>query len=72
MATSTASFQQVVAGSGALPIVEGLMLARLMRLCLPGLGDVQYAQGDAELSGYLLEKHRGREGASPGLDAPSP
>jgi hypothetical protein len=63
MAASTASFQQLVANSGALPFIEGLMLAKLMRLCLPGLGDVQYAQGDAELTTYLEEEHREREGA---------
>jgi hypothetical protein len=72
MATATASFQRLVAGAGALPFVEGLMLAKLMRLCLPGLGDAQYAQGDAELSAYLLEEHRERKGAGAGPDAFAP
>ncbi len=63
MAASTASFQQLVANSGALPFIEGLMLSKLMRLCLPGLGDVQYAQCDAELTTYLEEEHREREDA---------
>ena len=34
-----ASFQTLVAQAGRLPITEGLMLGRLMRLCLPGLND---------------------------------
>ncbi len=62
MAAATASFQQLVAGAGALPIIEGLMLAKLTRLCLPGLGDIQYAECDEELTAYLDERHRGREG----------
>jgi len=72
MATATGSFQQLVAGAGALPFIEGLMLGKLMRLCLPGLGDVQYAQCDAELLAYLTEEHRESEGAeaSPGASAP--
>ena len=60
MANATSSFQQLVGGAGALPIIEGLMLGKLMRLCLPGLGDAQYAQCDEELSAYLAEEHRGR------------
>jgi hypothetical protein len=68
MATSTASFQQLVAGSGALPFIEGLMLGKLMRLCLPGLGDAQYAQCDDELVAYLAEEHRELES---GEGAPS-
>ena len=38
MAGATASFQQLVADAGALPFVEGLMLGKLMRLCLPRPG----------------------------------
>ena len=53
MARAAASFQGLAAGAGALPLIEGLMLARLVRLCLPGLGDVQYAECDAELAAYL-------------------
>jgi hypothetical protein len=64
MATSTASFQELVAAAGALPFIEGLMLAKLMRLCLPGLGDTQYAQADAELTGYLRKLNGEREGGS--------
>ena len=58
MARATASFQALLADSGALPITEGLMLARLMRLCLPGLGDGQYAACDAELRAFLEARHR--------------
>ena len=72
MSTATASFQRLVAGAGALPFVEGLMLAKLMRLCLPGLGDAQYAQGDAELSAHLLEEHRERVGIPAEPDASAP
>ena len=61
MASATGSFQQLVAGSGALPFVEGLMLTKLMRLCLPGLGDAQYTQADFELTAYLEKIHRERE-----------
>ncbi len=46
-------FQAIVARAGALPITEGLMLSRLMRLCLPGLSDAQYARCDAEIEGHL-------------------
>lgn len=63
MAASTGSFQQLAASAGELPYIEGLMLGRLMRLCLPGLSDLQYAQCDAELKAYLDEEHREREGA---------
>jgi len=62
MASATGNFQQLVSAAGALPFIEGLMLAKLMRLCLPGLGDAQYAQGDVELSSFLNEQHREREG----------
>jgi hypothetical protein len=72
MATAIGSFQQLVDGAGALPFIEGLMLAKLMRLCLPGLGDAQYAQGEAELSAYLLEEHRVREGIPVGPVASAP
>ena len=65
MATATGSFQQLVAGAGALPLTEGLMLGRLLRLCLPGLGDAHYSQCDAELSAYLFEERREREGVEP-------
>jgi hypothetical protein len=61
MASATSSFQGLVAGAGALPIIEGLMLSKLMRLCLPGLGDAQYAECDAELNNYLAEESAERQ-----------
>ena len=63
MARATANFQALLADSGALPATEGLMLARLLRLCLPGLGDSQYAACDAELHGFLNDRHRQGGGA---------
>ena len=63
MARATANFQAILADSGALPVSEGLMLARLLRLCLPGLGDSQYAACDAELHGFLNDRHRQGGGA---------
>ncbi len=65
MARATANFQGLLADAGALPITEGLMLARLMRLCLPGLGDLQYAESDAELKAYLTRRGRDAGGAPP-------
>ncbi len=66
MARATANFQSLAADAGALPMVEGLMLSRLMRLCLPGLGDAQYAECDAELKAYLARRGRDGEGAPKG------
>ncbi len=63
MARATGNFQALLADSGALPVTEGLMLARLMRLCLPGLGDGQYATCDAELQAFLASRHREGGGA---------
>ena len=53
VAGAAGDFQKLVAQSGALPVTEGLMLGRLMRLCLPGLVDAQYADCDAEITEYL-------------------
>ena len=63
MARATANFQALLADSGALPVTEGLMLARLLRLCLPGLGDGQYAACDVELQAFLAVRHARGEGA---------
>ena len=63
LARATANFQALLADSGALPITEGLMLSRLMRLCLPGLGDGQYADCDAELQAFLADQHHQGRGA---------
>jgi len=63
MARAAANFQALLADSGALPITEGLMLSRLMRLCLPGLGDGQYAECDDELQAFLQARHQKGAGA---------
>ena len=39
--------------SGSLPRTEALMLSRLVKLCLPGLTDGQYAECDAEIAAFL-------------------
>ncbi len=69
MARAAANFQALLADSGALPITEGLMLSRLMRLCLPGLGDGQYAECDDELQAFLQARHQ--KGAGAPLISPS-
>lgn len=53
VAAAAGDFQSLVAKAGALPTTETLMLGRLMRLCLPGLSDAQYADCDAEIAEYL-------------------
>jgi hypothetical protein len=53
VATAASEFQKLVADAGRLPFTEGLILSRLVRLCLPGLGDAQYADCDAEISTFL-------------------
>jgi hypothetical protein len=49
LASAIGQFQEIVAKAGALPAIEGLMLGRLLRLCMPGLTDAQYARCDAEI-----------------------
>lgn len=56
VADSTAEFQSLVARAGALPGIERMMLSRLVRLCLPGLGDGEYAACDSEIAAYLASK----------------
>lgn len=53
VASAAADFQALAARAGSLPLTEGLMLSRLMRLCLPGLSDLQYAGCDAEIAAFL-------------------
>ncbi len=53
LAAAASSFQAIAGASGRLPITEALLLSRLVRLCLPGLGDVQYARCDEEIHGFL-------------------
>jgi hypothetical protein len=62
VAAAAADFQSLVANSGALPITEGLMLSRLMRLCLPGMSDAQYARCDAEIAADLARRARDARG----------
>ena len=56
VAQATAQFQGLVADAGSLPVIEGLMLGRLLRLCLPGLGDWRYAECDAEIADLLAKR----------------
>ncbi len=70
LASTTGEFQAIAARAGALPIVEGLMLGRMVRLCMPGLSDSQYARCDAEIGGYLAS--RGPGGAGPASPSRSP
>ncbi len=60
VAEAASEFQALVARSGALPMTEGMMLSRLVRLCLPGLGDGQYARCDEEIRAYIAERSKGR------------
>ncbi len=64
MAEATAKFQTLAANAGALPTIESLMLARLMRLCLPGLSDTQYAYCDAEIATHLASRSGGLVGGT--------
>ena len=56
VADAAGRFQEIVARAGALPRVEGLLLARLVRLSLPGLPDPQYAACEAEVQAYLAAR----------------
>jgi len=64
VAGAAADFQAIAARAGALPAVEALLLGRLLRLCLPGLGDAHYAACDAELATYLAARSRAIAGES--------
>jgi hypothetical protein len=66
VAGAATDFQSLVARAGALPLTEGLMLSRLMRLCLPGMSDAQYARCDAEIADHLARRGAG------GAEAPPP
>ena len=56
VAASTAEFQTIADRAGALPGIEGRMLSRMARLCLPGLADEVYSSFDKEIAGYLAIK----------------
>jgi hypothetical protein len=64
VARASADFQAIAARAGGLPRCEALMLARLLRLCLPGLSDPQYAECEGEINQYL-------EGRAGGATPPS-
>lgn len=68
VANVTTQFQGIVERAGTLPTTEGLMLSRLVRLCLPGLNDAQYANCDRELATYLAA--RGQRGELGGQSIP--
>ena len=70
MADATANFQALAANAGTLPRIEGLMLGRLMRLCLPGLSDAQYAACDAEIAAHLASRPGGLASGSGRPDKP--
>lgn len=56
VAAAASDFQAIIARGGSLPLTEGLLLGRLVRLCLPGLSDARYASCDAEIKAYLESK----------------
>ncbi|MEO6808394.1 MAG: hypothetical protein ABI353_04710 [Isosphaeraceae bacterium] len=64
----TADFQALASKGGSLPMTEGLMLGRLMRLCLPGLSDAQYTVCDAEIQGYLAARSARLKGGADGQE----
>lgn len=49
-------YQSLLANAGPCPETEGTLMARLVRMMLPGLDDDEYAEIDAELEGYLESK----------------
>ncbi len=59
VASAAAEFQALAAKAGALPLTEGLLLGRLIRLCLPGMSDAQYAACDGEITAYLAPRGGG-------------
>jgi hypothetical protein len=56
VASAIADFQAIIARSGTLPLTEGLLLNRLVRLCLPGLTDTQYGSCESEIRDLLKRK----------------
>jgi hypothetical protein len=66
VARSTADFQVLASRAGALPRCEGLMLGRLLRLCLPGLSEDQYATCEREIREFV-EAQSQRRSTEPGL-----
>jgi hypothetical protein len=58
LATVTGEFQAIAARAGAVPVTEGLLLSRLMRLCMPGLSDARYARCDDEIELYVQGQNK--------------
>ena len=56
LADATRGFQRILSESGRLPLTEGLLLRRLLRLCMPGLADDLYVKCDQEIQEYLNNK----------------
>jgi len=56
LAGATESFQSILEKAGQLPLTEGLLLSRLLRLCMPGLADDQYLKCDEEIQNHLAKK----------------
>jgi hypothetical protein len=56
LADATRGFQRILSESGRLPMTEGLLLSRLLRLCMPGLADDMYLKCDQEIQEYLDTK----------------
>ncbi|MGE3821813.1 MAG: hypothetical protein AB7I30_20560, partial [Isosphaeraceae bacterium] len=59
VARAAGEFQSVLGRAGLLPRTEGLLLGRLLRLCLPGMADGQYDSCDAEIQEYLEKRSGG-------------
>jgi hypothetical protein len=72
LATAAARLQALVARAGALPETEGLLIGRVVRLCLPGLADEAYGRCEAELRAYLADQSRRRERHPEDVGAPGP
>jgi hypothetical protein len=71
VATAATELQALAERSGSLPIIEKLLLARLLRLCLPGQSDAQYARCEVEIDEYLgiraSAKNRCKQGSDSGV-----
>jgi hypothetical protein len=72
LATAAAKLQALVARAGALPETEGLVIGRVVRLCLPGLSDEAYRRCEAELRAYLDDQSRRRGEHPEDVGAPGP
>jgi hypothetical protein len=71
VAAVTGELQKLLVAAGALPVTESLLLTRLVRLCLPGQSDAQYAECDQEIEKYLKNVKKRPLGGGPSLHANS-